>query len=95
MLSGGLSLWHWLVVAGVFVLLFGAKKLPDSARALGRSMRILRSELGADRAETEPTTPPAPPQVSGGDVGRDGSRATYDGRQQTRTPDPGEGAGRG
>jgi len=31
----------------VIVLLFGAKKFPDAARALGRSARILRSEAKA------------------------------------------------
>ncbi|HET7666761.1 MAG TPA: twin-arginine translocase TatA/TatE family subunit, partial [Mycobacterium sp.] len=25
---GGLQPWHWLIVIAVFVLLFGAKKLP-------------------------------------------------------------------
>ena len=37
--------WHLLIVAGVFVLLFGAKKLPDAARSLGKSARILKTEL--------------------------------------------------
>lgn len=36
-----------LIVVGVLVLLFGAKKLPDLARSVGRSSRILRSELNA------------------------------------------------
>ena len=44
---GGLSWWHWLIIAGAFILLFGAKKLPDAARGLGRSLRILKSEVGA------------------------------------------------
>jgi sec-independent protein translocase protein TatA len=42
---GDLSPWHLLILAGVFVLLFGAKKLPDAARSLGRSARILKTEL--------------------------------------------------
>ena len=42
---GGLQPWHWLIVIAVFVLLFGAKKLPDAARSLGKSMRIFMSEL--------------------------------------------------
>ncbi|RWA23738.1 hypothetical protein MELE44368_00620 [Mycolicibacterium elephantis DSM 44368] len=29
----------------MFVLLFGAKKLPDAARSLGKSMRIFKSEI--------------------------------------------------
>jgi sec-independent protein translocase protein TatA len=39
-----LSPWHVLIVVAVFVLLFGARKLPDAARSLGRSMRILKAE---------------------------------------------------
>jgi sec-independent protein translocase protein TatA len=42
---GEFSPWHLLIVAAVFVLLFGAKKLPDAARSLGRSARILKTEL--------------------------------------------------
>lgn len=37
--------WHLLVLAVVFVILFGAKRLPDSARSLGRSLRIFKSEV--------------------------------------------------
>jgi sec-independent protein translocase protein TatA len=44
---GGLSWWHWLIIGAAFILLFGAKKLPDAARGLGRSLRILKSEVGA------------------------------------------------
>ncbi|MCK2220971.1 Sec-independent protein translocase subunit TatA [Actinomadura sp. ATCC 31491] len=33
-----------LIIALVFMLLFGAKKLPDTARAIGRSMRIFKAE---------------------------------------------------
>jgi sec-independent protein translocase protein TatA len=36
--------WHIIVVAVVLILLFGAKRLPDAARSLGRSMRILKAE---------------------------------------------------
>jgi len=37
--------WHLLVLAIVFIVLFGAKRLPDSARSLGRSLRIFKSEV--------------------------------------------------
>lgn len=36
-----------LIVLLVVVLLFGAQKLPDLARSVGRSSRILKSELNA------------------------------------------------
>jgi sec-independent protein translocase protein TatA len=37
--------WHILVLIIVAVLLFGSKRLPDSARSLGRSLRIFKSEM--------------------------------------------------
>src|SRR6476659_9456257 len=55
---GGLSWWHWLIIIAVFILLFGAKKLPDAARGLGRSLRILKSEVSAmHEDDPKPKTP--------------------------------------
>ena len=34
-----------LILLIVVAVLFGAKRLPDSARSLGRSLRIFKSEL--------------------------------------------------
>jgi sec-independent protein translocase protein TatA len=39
------SPWKILIIAVVVLVLFGSKKLPDAARSLGRSMRILKSEI--------------------------------------------------
>ena len=61
---GGLQPWHWVIVIAVFVLLFGAKKLPDAARSLGQSMRIFKSEVKEMKTETKPETPPATPIAS-------------------------------
>ncbi|MEY4036847.1 MAG: hypothetical protein RL201_228 [Actinomycetota bacterium] len=36
---------HILLLLIVVVVLFGAKRLPDSARSLGRSLRIFKSEM--------------------------------------------------
>ncbi|WSQ12521.1 Sec-independent protein translocase subunit TatA [Streptomyces sp. NBC_01231] len=47
MLRNGLEPWHLLVLAIVIIVLFGSKKLPDTARAFGKSMRILKSEAKA------------------------------------------------
>ncbi|KUN63678.1 preprotein translocase subunit TatA [Streptomyces canus] len=47
MLRNGLEPWHLLVVAIMIILLFGSKKLPEAARGLGKSMRILKSEAKA------------------------------------------------
>jgi sec-independent protein translocase protein TatA len=47
MLRNGLEPWHLLIVAVMIILLFGSKKLPEAARGLGKSMRILKSEAKA------------------------------------------------
>jgi sec-independent protein translocase protein TatA len=47
---------HILILVIVLVLLFGAKRLPDSARALGKSMKIFKNEvkeLNADKPKDE------------------------------------------
>ena len=36
---------HILILLIVVTVLFGAKRLPDSARSLGRSLRIFKSEM--------------------------------------------------
>ena len=36
---------HILILLLVLVLLFGAKRLPDSARSLAKSLRIFKSEM--------------------------------------------------
>ena len=47
MLRNGLEPWHLLIVAIIIIVLFGSKKLPEAARGLGKSMRILKSEARA------------------------------------------------
>jgi len=66
------SPWHWLIIAIILVLLFGSKRLPDGARALGRSLRIFKAEVkhlnddddeskAADQATAAALPPPLPP----------------------------------
>jgi sec-independent protein translocase protein TatA len=39
------SPWKILIIAVVLIILFGGKKMPDAARSLGKSMRILKAEV--------------------------------------------------
>jgi sec-independent protein translocase protein TatA len=63
--------WEWLIIVALILLLFGAKRLPDAARGLGRSMRIFKAETkglvedgssaeAVDAATTPPAVTPAP-----------------------------------
>jgi sec-independent protein translocase protein TatA len=57
---GGLSIWHWLIVLLVVVLIFGTKKLRNIGQDLGGAVKGFKE--GMRDAET---TPPAqqPPEV--------------------------------
>ncbi len=50
---GSLSPWHWAIIAILVIVLFGAKKLPDAARSLGKSMRIFKSEMREMQTENK------------------------------------------
>ncbi|NUP23274.1 MAG: Sec-independent protein translocase subunit TatA [Streptomyces sp.] len=50
-----------ILILVVIILLFGAKKLPDMARSLGKSARILKSEAKAMKDEGKSTAPADPP----------------------------------
>jgi sec-independent protein translocase protein TatA len=63
--------WELVLILLVIMVLFGAKRLPDSARSLGRSMRIFKAETkglrddseadAAARRDTTVTAEPLPP----------------------------------
>jgi sec-independent protein translocase protein TatA len=68
------SPWKILIVAVVLIVLFGSKKLPDAARSLGKSMRILKTEVQdmrehddepkpAEALTAQPAQPAQPTQV--------------------------------
>lgn len=59
---GRLGAGEIVLILIVVVLLFGAKKLPDMARSLGKSARILKSEAKAMRSEGQQTAPTDPPK---------------------------------
>jgi sec-independent protein translocase protein TatA len=49
-----------LIIAVVLIVLFGSKKLPDAARSLGKSMRILKREVRDMREDDDEEPQPAP-----------------------------------
>jgi sec-independent protein translocase protein TatA len=53
-----------LVVLAIFVLLFGAKRLPDLADGMGKAVRNFKRGLSG--ADEDVTPPAAPKQVADG-----------------------------
>ncbi|MDT0404789.1 MULTISPECIES: Sec-independent protein translocase subunit TatA [Streptomyces] len=64
MFGGKIGAPELILILVVVILLFGAKKLPDMARSLGKSARILKSEAKAmkDDKSSAPADPPVPPE---------------------------------
>jgi sec-independent protein translocase protein TatA len=46
-----------LIILAIILVLFGYKKLPDGARALGRSLRIFKTEVREMRDEEHSESP--------------------------------------
>jgi len=53
-----------LLIFGIIILLFGAKKIPDLAKGIGQGIRNFKKEMKDDKVEeAETTTVEAPKQV--------------------------------
>ena len=66
----GISIWELLILLVVLLLIFGAKRLPEMGRSLGKGMREFKDSVtGVEETVTGPTptsttptgTVPAPP----------------------------------
>jgi len=65
--------WELVILIGILVLLFGAKRLPDMARSIGQSARVFKGEMKGMKNDegdkpADPSTatataaaPPVPP----------------------------------
>ena len=60
---GSLSIWHWLIVLLVVVLIFGTKKLRNIGQDLGGAVKGFKE--GMKEPETTDTSAEPPPQVGG------------------------------
>ena len=45
---GSFSMGHWLVVLAIVVLLFGAKKIPELAKGVGKGIKSFKQEMEDD-----------------------------------------------
>lgn len=49
------SMSHWIVILIIVILLFGAKKLPELAKGVGKSIKTFKKEM-ADDADVKTIT---------------------------------------
>jgi len=62
---GGLSIWHWLIVLLVVVLIFGTKKLTNIGRDLGGAVRGFKEGMKESDTETTASSTDPPQQIGG------------------------------
>jgi sec-independent protein translocase protein TatA len=69
-MPGPLSVWELLIILAVLLLLFGARRLPEMGRSLGRGMREFKDAVTGKDEDEEPAelprAAPPPPAASTG-----------------------------
>ena len=59
---GGLSIWHWVIVLVVVMLIFGTKKMKNIGSDLGGAVKGFKDGVKAGNDPADPNAPP--PQVT-------------------------------
>jgi sec-independent protein translocase protein TatA len=62
---GGLSIWHWLIVLLVVVLIFGTKKLRNIGQDLGGAVKGFKEGMKSSESETPPPSEESPQKIAG------------------------------
>jgi len=63
---GSFSIWHWLIVLVIVLLVFGTKKLRNVGSDLGGAVKGFKDGMKEGTAEGKPADTVPPQQVSGG-----------------------------
>lgn len=61
---GSFSIWHWLIVLVIVLLIFGTKKLRNIGQDLGGAVKGFKEGMKDASAEGKPAEPPS--QIPGG-----------------------------
>jgi sec-independent protein translocase protein TatA len=62
---GSISIWHWLIVLLVVVLIFGTKKLRNMGQDLGGAVKGFKEGMKTEDDQTAAAPAEPPPQVVG------------------------------
>jgi sec-independent protein translocase protein TatA len=80
---GSFSVWHWLIVLAVVVLIFGTKKLKNIGSDLGSAVRGFKEGVkgGTEAGDDTPGTPPQ--QVTTGGKPADANTVDVEARRKS------------
>jgi sec-independent protein translocase protein TatA len=59
----GISIWELMILLVVLLLVFGASRLPEMGRSLGKGMREFKDAVTGAEDSMTPTTPSPPPEL--------------------------------
>ncbi|HEX6295658.1 MAG TPA: Sec-independent protein translocase subunit TatA [Burkholderiales bacterium] len=62
---GSFSIWHWLIVLVIVMLIFGTKKLRNMGADLGGAVRGFKDGMREGGSDKGAEAPPHSPQVTG------------------------------
>jgi sec-independent protein translocase protein TatA len=68
---GSFSIWHWLIVLLIIVLVFGTKKLKNIGSDLGGAVKGFKDGIKEGSAPETPVPPTAQSQVTAAQPGAD------------------------
>ena len=61
---GSLSIWHWIIVIGVVLLLFGRGKISELMGDVAQGIKAFKKGMSEDEvAKTDAPPPPADPKT--------------------------------
>jgi len=61
---GSFSIWHWLVVLLIVVMIFGTKKLKNIGTDLGSAVKGFKEGMKDGTSDADPQQPPVAGQVT-------------------------------
>lgn len=57
---GSMSIWHWVIVAVVVMLLFGRGKISDMMGDVAKGIKAFKKGMAEDETPAQPTAPVPP-----------------------------------
>jgi len=71
---GSFSIWHWLIVLVIVLVIFGTKKLKNVGSDLGSAVKGFKDGMKSGEEATAAAAPP--PQVSGQTINVEAKKET-------------------
>lgn len=77
---GGLSIWHWLIVLAVVLILFGRGRVSEIMGDFGKGIKSFKDGMN-EEGSNKPSNPP-PPQITSQTTDQKGAPVSADNRTE-------------